>query len=191
MGSAYLCCCRWGKHLAPCAAPRDSAGWEWEGKRMSLNMKPREQPGHLWTLETTLPSAGPHQGCRGLGAARAVTGDRQMVSCLQAGSRYPRAAWTLASSEVARRKSLAAQWFGPGAFTALDPSSIPSQETKILHGWHSQKEEEEIAGNQETSRASLAACTPAPQPCLAGCFHPGSAGLSWRACSDADPQALG
>ena len=165
MGSAHLCSCRWGKRLAPCAAPRDSARWEWEGKRMSLNTKPREQPGHLWTLETALPSAGPHRGCRGLEAARAVTGDRQMVSCLQAGSRYPYAAWTLASSEVARRNSLAVQWFGPRAFTALDPSSIPSQETKILHGWHSQKEEEEIAGNQETSRAK------------SGCLHPGSSAL--------------
>lgn len=77
-------------------------------------------------------------------------------------------------------------------FTALDPGSIASRETKILHGWHSQKEdEEEIAGNQEASRASLAACTPAPQPCLAGCFHPGSAGPTCPACSDADLQALG
>ena len=36
----------------------------------------------------------------------------QRVSCLQAGSRYPRAAWTLASSEVARRNALAVRWFG-------------------------------------------------------------------------------
>ena len=31
-----------------------------------------------------------------------ASASRQRVSCLQAGSRYPRAAWTLASSEVAR-----------------------------------------------------------------------------------------
>lgn len=57
---------------------------------------------------------------------------------------------------------------------------------------NSQKEdEEEIAGNQDTSRAGLAACTPAPQPCLAGWLHPGSAGLACLVCSDADLQALG
>ena len=41
-----------------------------------------------------------------------ASASRQRVSCLQAGSRYPRAAWTLASSEVARRNALAVRWFG-------------------------------------------------------------------------------
>lgn len=41
-----------------------------------------------------------------------ASASRQRVSCLQAGSRYKRAAWTLASSEVAWRNSLAIWWFG-------------------------------------------------------------------------------
>ena len=37
--------------------------------------------------------------------------------------------------------SLAGLWLGIGIFTALDPSSVPGQGTKILKAkWHSQKQ---------------------------------------------------
>ena len=41
-------------------------------------------------------------------------------------------------------KSLVVQWLGRGAFTALDPGSIPGQGTKILQGAQQGQKKKEV-----------------------------------------------